>query len=129
MNEHERGFLDFLAEPTRRRMETLLSLGAKRRQDVRSLLDHSISLDERYSEHLGGSDGFAAPLELRLRKLGAPSNCHVLASDPTIDGRQMPVRDSLHPIIGRGGAYVSCIPGHLGFYEYAEMKRSFLLAR
>jgi len=129
MNEHERGFLDFLADPTRRRMETLLSLGAKRRPDVRALLDHAISLDDRFTEHLGGNDSFPAPLETRLRKLGAPSTCHVLAADRLIDGREMPLREALDSIIGRGGAYVSCIPGRLGFYEFAEMKRSYLLAR
>jgi hypothetical protein len=35
MNDHERGFLAFLSEPTKRRLETLLELGVKRRRDVR----------------------------------------------------------------------------------------------
>lgn len=129
MNEHERGFLDFLAEPTRRRMETLLLLGMKRRGDVRSLLDHSVALDTRFAKHLSGSDAFPAPLEARLLKLGAPSSCHVLAAHASIDSREMPLREALDGIVGRGGAFISCIPGRLGFFEFAEMKRSYLLAR
>jgi hypothetical protein len=63
MNDHERGFLEFLAEPGRRRMERLLELGEKRRRDVRSLLHHAIRLNPRYSQHLTGSDAFSGPVE------------------------------------------------------------------
>lgn len=55
MNDHERGFLAFLAEPTKRRMETLLKMGEKRRQDVRELLRHTARLDARFCQHLMGS--------------------------------------------------------------------------
>jgi hypothetical protein len=58
MNEHERGLLAFLAEPTKRRMEKLLELGKKRRGDVRDLLDHSVRLDPRFCEAITGSDAF-----------------------------------------------------------------------
>lgn len=50
MNEHERGFLNFLAEPTKRRMATLLELGEKRRRDVRALLDHAVRLQPNSSK-------------------------------------------------------------------------------
>jgi hypothetical protein len=127
LQEHERGFLQFLVEPTRRRMETLLSLGPKRRDDVRSLLDHSVSLDERFAEHLSGAESFPAPLEVRLRKLGAPATCHVVAANPAIDGLELPLDEALARVIGRGGAYISCVPGRLGVFEFGEMKRTYLL--
>ncbi len=42
----------------------------------------------------------------------------------------MPLREALEAIIGIGnGAFVSCIPGRLGFYEYESMKSSYLLQR
>ena len=42
----------------------------------------------------------------------------------------MPLREALDAIIGRGnGAFVSCIPGRLGFYEYESMKSSYLLTK
>lgn len=130
MNDHERGFLPFLAEPTRTRMETLLGLGQKRRIDVRSLLHQSVRLDPRFAQHLTGSDAFSGPVEAMLQKRGAPSTCYVLAANSELDGREMPLSEALDAIIGMGdGAFVSCIPGRLGFYEYAGMKSSYLLSR
>lgn len=130
MNEHERGFIEFLAEPSRRRIATLLELGAKRRRDVRELLHHAMQLDPRFSQHLTGSDAFSGPVEARLSKLGAPANCYVLAANSHLDGREMPLSEALGAIIGMGdGAFVSCIPGRLGFFEYEDMKSSYLLSR
>ena len=130
MNEHERSFIEFLAEPSRRRLETLLELGEKRRRDVRSLLHHAVRLDTRFSQHLTGSDAFSGPVQEMLRKRGARPNCYVVAANPALDGREMPLGDALEAIIGMGdGAFISCIPGRLGFYEYAEIKSSYLLSR
>ena len=66
MNDHERGFLTFLAEPTKRRLETLLDLGEKRRRDVRELLHHSVRLDPRFAQR-GNHSGILQP------GLGPPS--------------------------------------------------------
>lgn len=130
MNDHERGLLVFLAEPSRRRIETLLALGDKRRADARSLLHNAIHLDRRYAQHLAGRDAFSASVEAMLRKRGAPATCYVFAAGSNLDGRELPLGDALNAIIGTGnGAFVSCIPGRLGFYEYASMKSSYLLQR
>lgn len=130
MNEHERGFLAFLAEPTKRRMGTLLELGEKRRRDIRESLDDSVRLDPRFCQHLTGSDAFSGPVEAMLRKRGAPPSCYVLAAKSDLDGREMPLGEALQAIIGRGdGAFVSCIAGRLGFYEYEGPKSSYLLSR
>lgn len=130
MNDHERGFLSFVAEPTKRRLETLLHLGEKRRKDIRELLHHSVRLDPRFCQHLTGSEAFAGPVEALLRKRGASSNCYVLAANTKLDGREMELSDALSAIVGMGdGAYISCIPGRLGFYEYEDMKSSYLLVR
>jgi hypothetical protein len=129
MNAHESGFLEFLAEPSRGRMKTLLELGAKRRRDVVSLLHHAVRLDARFREHLTGNDAFPGPVETTLRARGAPSVCYVLSAGD-LDGCEVPLRDALDAICGSGnGAFVSCIPGRLGFYEYEEMKSSYLLCR
>ena len=130
MNKHEAGFIDFLAEPSRGRMRTLLELGAKRRKDVRSMLHHSVRLEPRCSQHLIGHLAFSGPVEELLKERGAPSTCFVLAADPDLDGREMPLTEALEAIIGSSnGAYVSCIPGKLGFYEYESMKSSYLLTK
>jgi hypothetical protein len=130
MNEHERGFLAFLAEPIRGRMKTLLELGEKRRRDVRSLLHHSVRLDPRFAQHLAGDEAFPAPVEAMLRKRSAPPTCYVLAANGDLDAREIPLADALGAIIGMGsGAFVSCIPGRLGFYQSEAVKSSWLLAR
>jgi hypothetical protein len=130
MNEHERGFLDFLAEPPKRRMATLLELGGKRRPDVRAMMDHSVRLHPLSCKHLTGSQADASSVAATLRKLGAPPTCFVVSADSDLDGREMPLGDALNAIIAKGnGAFVSCIPGRLGFYEYEDMKSSYLLSR
>ena len=130
MNDHERGFLAFLAEPTRRRMETLLELGPKRRRDARALLDHSLRLDPRYCQHLTGRETSSVSVEAMLRKKGAPADCYILAANGFVDGREMPLGEALEHIVGMGGgAFVSCVPGRLGFYEYEDVKSSYLLSR
>ena len=130
MNEHERGFLDFLAEPSKRRMATLLDLGGKRRRDVRELLDHSVQLQPLSIKHLTGKDAEAGSVAATLRKLGAPPTCFVLSANSDLDGREMPLTDALDAVVAKGqGTFVSCIPGRLGFYEYEDMKSSYLLSR
>jgi len=111
-------------------LETLLELGEKRRRDVQELLDHSVRLDPRFAQHLTGSEAFSGPVEAMLRKRGAPSTCYVLAANSDLDGREMPLGEALDAVIGMGdGAFVLCIPGRLGFYEYEDMKSSYLLSR
>jgi hypothetical protein len=130
MNEHERGFLDFLAEPTKRRMATLLELGGKRRADVRAMLDHSVRLHPLSCKHLTGSEADVTSVAAALRELGAPATCFVVSADSNLDGREMPLGDALNSVVSMGnGAFVSCIPGRLGFYEYEDMKSSYLLSR
>ncbi|WP_338503964.1 hypothetical protein V6R86_09200 [Sphingomonas kaistensis] len=129
MNDHERGLLAFVAEPNRSRMERLLQLGPKRRGDARSLL-RSIELNPRFSEHLKGSEAFPLPAEVNLRRRGAPSTCYVFASDSGLDGREMLLGEALEAVVGMGeAALISCIPGHLAFYEGDYMKMSYVLSK
>jgi len=120
----------FLAEPSQRRLRTLLELGEKRRKEVRGLLHHAVKLDPRFSEHLSGVSAYPGPVEALLRARGAPDMCFVLAADPDLDGREMPLAEALDAISGSSnGAFVSCIAGRLGYYEYEDMKSSFILQR
>lgn len=128
MNDHERGFLEFLAEPGRRRMQTLLELGQKRRREVVSRLHHAVDLDPRYCQPITGADSFPAPIESLLRRHGAGDTCYVFGSKH--DGREMPLGEALDAIVGMGnGAFVSCIPGRLGFFTFEDIKSNWLLVR
>ena len=130
MNDHELGFTTFLAEPTQRRVRTLLELGPKRRKDVRALLDHAVQLDSRYAQHLHGSDASARSVEAALRKYGAPKTCYVISADEALDGQEMPLSDALDTVAASDfGAFISCIPGKLGYFEYEDMKSAYVLKK
>lgn len=130
MNDHELGFLRFLAEPGRRRTQTLLELGDRRRSDVRAMLDHAIMLEGRHATHLEGEAASASNVEALLRKLGAPRTCFVISSDTRMDGRELPLSDALVGVVGSGfGTFLSCVPGKLGYFEYEDSRSAFLLQR
>ncbi len=130
MNEHELGFTAFLAEPSQRRFRTLLELGPKRWKDVTALLDHSIELDARYYHHLTGSDASPAAVGRLLRSLGAPHSCFVISSDARIDGKELSLGQAIDAVsAGFFGAFLSCIPGRLGYFGYEDMKSAYLLRR
>ena len=129
MNEHEQGFLQFLAEPSKRRIGVLLNKGAKRRSDVRSALHHAVRLDDRYAKPLSGSQAFPAPIFELLTQRGAGSTCYVIGGGE-LDGKEVPLDRALESICGDGnGAFVSCLAGRLGYFEFEEMKSSFVLER
>jgi len=118
-DEHEKGFLKFVLPPQQRRLGTLLALGDKRRSEVRSLLDHAIRLDPRYVVPLEHGQQFSEPIERLLTAIGAPANCWVVAANAKIDGHRMPLKQALKAIVGSGsGAFISCIPGELGYFEH-----------
>jgi hypothetical protein len=128
MNPHERGFLAFLAEPGRGRMLRLLEMGEKRRRDVRSLLHQAIELDPRYCTQLTGSDYFPGPLEKALRAFGAPPDCYLIGG--ALDGREMLLAEALATAdLGEDGTFISCLPGRLGYFQYAAMRAAYLLRR
>lgn len=86
---------------------------------MRSLLDHAIELDPRYVIALPGGEQFSGTIEQHLKAYGAPEDCWVVAANSKLDGRQMPLRAALESVVGMGnGAFISCIPGELGYFEY-----------
>lgn len=128
MNEHEAGFLAFLEEPYKRRLRTLFELGQKRRGDILSLLHHAVRLDPRYCRRLSGGDQFAPAVEDMLKKLGAPETCQVIGGE--LDGQEVPLTKALDDLIGFGdGAFISCVPGRLGYYIYGGMNGGHLCQR
>jgi hypothetical protein len=129
MNKHEAGFLEFVEEPNKRRLRTLFELGEKRRADILSRLHHAVHLEARYCSRLAGADQFAPKVELMLRQLGAPDTCYVIGGGE-LDGDEMPLAKALSDLIGfQDGAFVSCIPGKLAYYQYEGMNGGHLCQR
>jgi hypothetical protein len=129
MNDHELGFLAFIQPPQQRRLKALLELGEKRRQEVRSLLDHAITLDPKTVRNLPGGDQSPRIVEKKLRALGAPDSCYIIGP-ASVDGRTMPLGEALDAIMHQGnGAFLSCLPGKLGYYEYEHANGGQILHR
>ena len=69
-------------------------------------------------------------IEVSLRAKGAPDTCHVLSESAALDGREIPLASAHADIVGQGmGAFVSCIPGKLGYFESEELGERYMLER
>ena len=67
---------------------------------------------------------------MKRQARGAPAECVLIAEDAALDGRRMPLAEALDAIVGRGmGAFVSCIPGRLAFYEGESVGDRCILER
>lgn len=61
--------------------------------------------------------GYAGILDL-LRGKGAPETCYAVSEDDELDGKELPLSDSLKKIVGYGmGTFLSCLPGRLAYFE------------
>ena len=96
----------------------LFELGEKRRGNIVSLLDHHIRLDRRYCQPIPGGQLSVERVESRLVQLGAPATCFVLGGG-ALDAGEFILKSALLTLIGfSDAAFVSCIPGRLGYYQY-----------
>lgn len=130
LNEHEVGFLNFLAEPNRGRVSTLLNLGPRRRKDLRELLDHKIKLDQRFAQAVVGYQHSPEQIHKKLISLGAPQMCWMLSADPGLDAHQISLAEGITSLLdSMSGGFVSCVPGRLGFFQYETPGSGFLLIR
>ena len=119
----------FILRERRDRVQDLLSK-PKRRRDVLKSLAHFRSLDPRWMQPIPPHDQQAAAIEALLRRSGAAEICYVIAEDPSLDGRELPLSEALRLIVGRGqGAIVSCLPGVLAYYEGEEPGERYILSR
>lgn len=119
----------FIARDHRRRWLTLRRT-PRGRQKLRAQLAHLQHLDPRFAQLIASNQQTKYQIESLLKRRGAPEFCYVLSEDPQLDGRQMGLSEALDHIVGAGmGSLVSCVPGHLGYYEGEEPNERYLLIR
>lgn len=114
------------------RQDRLLALlsGTKQRRKLAASLAHFHALDPRFATRIAPGQQNAAAIEVLLRDRGAPEFCQVISEDPALDARELPLRDALQVVVGRGmGTFLSCIPGRLGYFESEEPGERYLLER
>ena len=108
-------FEAFIVPAKRRRYIELLDARGGREKILCSL-DHFKYLDLRFCRKVNAADALRV-----LKSFGAPAICHVISSNSELDGREMDLAEALTEIIGRDfGAFISCIPGKLAYFESEE---------
>jgi len=114
-----------------RRDRYLKLLGSQRgRARLREGLAHLHDLDPRFAKAIPPSDQSADRIAALLQAHGAPEECVLLAEDDSLDGQRLALTVALDKIVGRGmGAFVSCIPGRLGYFEGEDAGERWLLER
>ncbi len=108
-----------------RRDRWLAKLLSPKRQSFLDRLNHLADLDERYATPLSpGVDPLSA-----LRSRGAPATCFAISDLPSLDGRELPLKEAIEQIEAGGmGTILCCIPGRLAYYcDEAGTGRRLLL--
>lgn len=131
--EHERGVARFLYPPHRDRWLAYMhrSGDATRRRAV-ALLDHGMIWEERCATKVPPLDAEAerAWVAEELQRSGAGSTCHVMSTDPELDGRTMTLPEALAAVVGCSmGTVISCLPGSLAYYEGEDAGERYVLHR
>jgi hypothetical protein len=126
--DHASALIRAFVAPARRERYLKLLATPRGRAKVRAALAHFPDLDRRKAHLLPAVDHTPERLAERLRDLGAPPECVLLAEDPALDGCRLPLEQALRVVVGGGmGAFVSCIPGRLAYFEGEYASERYLL--
>ena len=119
-------FESFIAPNKKRRYIELVET-ERGRKKIRFGLDHFRDLDLRFCHRIESGEQSLPNILQVLKSLGAPSQCYVMSSGDELDGREMELSEALSGIIGSGvGAFVSCLPGKLAYFESEEMSERYI---
>ena len=119
----------FVAPRRQARMIGLIG-SARGRAKVRKALAHFRDLDPRFASEIPRGDHTPDAVGRLLRARGAGIVCTLLAEDATLDGRAMPLNEALLAVVGHGmGAFISCVPGRLAYFEGEDAHERYLLER
>ena len=125
----ELGLAEFLRKDRKARFRRLLA-STEGRQKLRRRLAHFPDLDQACCVQIPPAKQTPAAIEDILAAADAPPMCFLISEDPTLDGRDLPLRDALEAIVGQGqGTLLSCVPGKLGYYEGEGPKSRYVLRR
>ncbi len=128
--QHEEALIRaFVREKRQSRLLALLR-SSKGRAKLRAGLAHFPDLDPRFAQQVPPAQQEPRALEILLRGRGAPDVCHLVSESAELDGREMPLRSALEATVGQGfGAFISCVPGRLAYFEAEEPGERYVLER
>jgi hypothetical protein len=129
-SNHEEGIIKSFIIPSKISRYLSLIESPKGRAKFLNGLDHFDDLDSRHIKKISSSQQTAEAIEKLLKSKGAPSSCHVISSNREIDNLDLPLNEALCKVIGLGmGAFISCIPGKLAYFEAEDENERYLLER
>jgi hypothetical protein len=126
--EHSSALIRAFIAPRRRERYLALLASPRGRDKLRRRLAHLHDLDPRCCHELPKGVHTAQEVGAHLEAKGAPAECVLLAEDRELDGQRLPLGNALEAVIGRGmGAFISCLPGQLAFYEGEDVGVRYVL--
>jgi hypothetical protein len=86
-------------------------------------LAHFADFDPKYRVRIPSDRLFVDNITRELQKRHSPNIVYAISEDPRLDQKELPLREALLQIVGRGiGTVLSCIPGHLAFVEMEDKR-------
>ena len=126
--DHETALVNAFVLRERRARVIELLRNPRRRIKVLNQLYHFRDLDPRFLVSVPPVRQHAEAIATLLAERGAPAECHLISTNPKLDGRNLPLGVALAQIVGVGdGTLISCVPGRLGYFEGEDER--FILAR
>jgi hypothetical protein len=130
LNTHEEQFARSFIVPEKRARYLSLLESKRGRNKLLDSLDHCHDLDSRFATLLPSNRHSAQSIERLLKSKGAPDVCHIMSSNPGLDGREMPLSEALLETYGRdAGTLISCIAGKLAYFELEGLDGRYILER
>ncbi len=116
--------------PTKRERYVEMISNPKKRKKFLQELPHFKSLDPRYLVPMPPKKLSPDQIAGILTKKGAPQSCWITSENSDLDGREMPLIEALKEVVGgQMGAFLTCIPGRLAYFEGEEMGDRWILER
>jgi hypothetical protein len=121
--QHERQLIAAFILPERRERYLEFLSKPKLRKKIIANLSHFRHLDPRYLVSIPSRQQHPKDLDHLLRSMGAPNLCYALSENSEIDGREIPLFDALHAVVGYDmGTFLSCMPGELAYFEDEDQR-------
>jgi hypothetical protein len=129
-SDHATALFTAFIVPSRRERYTNLLENSKGRAKLRTYLAHCHDLDPRHAKRITPSNLENRAIAEQLRKRGAPARCYVVAEAQELDGQTLSLEEALDAVVGQGGgAFLSCVPGILAYYEGEDPGERYILER
>jgi hypothetical protein len=124
MNPIEEAFVNTFVQKSRRERANLELGSESRRGRFLNRLCHDFAgiFEARYLQPLVEPQDGVSLLKM-LEKLGTKKSCYVISCNEAVDGKQIPLVDAIHAVMGYGlPSIIICAPKSLAYFEAEQEK-------